>query len=238
MKISAFSRIALPFTTLSIVSVMAISAFAAPPAGRGPAGNNGTVKIDGVDFDDHQNNEPHPGCLFEIEFYGYDEGDLEATYRINMKAPTKGPEVASGSVPIGGDPAGGGTDLDGVVLLDIGQALFDSGVAPHPIQGYHVKLTVNAEGSQGADVKHKTYWVDCEEPEPSPTPTETPTVQPTIETSEPPEDDTEVLGEIFTKPKGKLATTASPTEQAVLVGMWFIGAGWLLRSIRRVRREY
>ena len=30
---------------------------------------------------------------------------------------------------------------------------------PHPIQGYHVKLTVNAPGSIGADTKYKVFWV-------------------------------------------------------------------------------
>jgi hypothetical protein len=27
-------------------------------------------------------------------------------------------------------------------------------------QGFHVKLTVHAEGSQGADTKHKVFWVE------------------------------------------------------------------------------
>ena len=35
------------------------------------------VKVDDVPFDDHPNNEPHVGCSFQIDFYGYDEGDLE-----------------------------------------------------------------------------------------------------------------------------------------------------------------
>ena len=33
-----------------------------------------------------------------------------------------------------------------------------SGIEPKP-QGFHVKLTINAEGSQGADKKHKVFWV-------------------------------------------------------------------------------
>lgn len=41
-----------------------------------PAGNNGTVKVDGVEFESHPNNEPHVGCVFRVDFYGYDEGDL------------------------------------------------------------------------------------------------------------------------------------------------------------------
>jgi hypothetical protein len=36
---------------------------------------------------------------------------------------------------------------------------------PQPQQGFHVKLTINAEGSQGADVKHKVFWVTgCDVP--------------------------------------------------------------------------
>src|SRR5690606_18956235 len=34
-----------------------------------------------------------------------------------------------------------------------------AGIEPHPQQSWHVRLTVHAEGSQGADVKHKTFWV-------------------------------------------------------------------------------
>ncbi len=40
------------------------SAWAAP----NPPGNNGTVKIDDVPFDDHPNNEPHVGCTFQVDF--------------------------------------------------------------------------------------------------------------------------------------------------------------------------
>jgi hypothetical protein len=171
-----------------LVASVAMSASAAP---GGPPGNNGTVKIDGVAFDDLPNNEPHPGCVFQIDFYGYEEGDLSATYSVVLHAPTKGGEIAAGSVDIGEDAAGGGTDLDGTVELDLAAALEASGVDPHPIQGYHVKLTVNAEGSQGADKKHKVFWIECAaEVEP----TEEPTVEPTLtEREEEPEEETTVL---------------------------------------------
>lgn len=126
-----------------------------------PPGNNGTVKIDGEPFDSHPDNQPHVGCVFQIDFYGYDEGDLEATYELDLHPPTDGDVIASGSVPIGEDPAGGGTDLDAFVEIDLTQPLLDSGVEAHPIQGWHIKLTVHAEGSIGADVKHKVFWVNC-----------------------------------------------------------------------------
>nr|MBA2599991.1 hypothetical protein [Actinomycetota bacterium] len=47
--------------------------------------------------------------------------------------------------------------------IDLSDALAESGATPHAKQGYHVKLTVNADGSQGADSKHKVFWVQsCE----------------------------------------------------------------------------
>jgi hypothetical protein len=55
---------------------------------------------------------------------------------------------------IGGDAAGGGNDLDAVETYK----LTFSG-KPHAKQGYHVKLTIHADGSRGADVKHKVFWV-------------------------------------------------------------------------------
>jgi hypothetical protein len=101
---------------LLVAASLAGLASAAP----NPSGNNGTIKIDDTPFDDHPNNEPHVGCVFQVDFYGYDEADLDAseTYTLDF-----------------------------------------TGIEPHPNQGFHVKLTINAEGSQGADVKHKVFWV-------------------------------------------------------------------------------
>ena len=59
-------------------------------------------------------------------------------------------------IPIGEDAAGGGVDLDATVSYDLTNALI--AIDPHPIQGWHVKLTVHAEGSQGADTKYKVFW--------------------------------------------------------------------------------
>jgi hypothetical protein len=53
-----------------------------------------------------------------------------------------------------------------------------AGFEQHPQQGWHVKLTVNNDGAQGADVKHKVGWVSgCETTPPTttPPPTEPPT---------------------------------------------------------------
>jgi hypothetical protein len=134
-----------------------------------PPGNNGMVKVDSTPFDDKPNNEPHVGCTFEIDFYGYEAGDLTATVTFEGIAPTGGGMLASDSVAIGQDPAGGGTDLDASRTYDLSAPL--SSVQPHARQGYHVKLTVRADGSIGSDVKHKVFWVQAcggtgEEPPP------------------------------------------------------------------------
>src|SRR6266545_44977 len=127
-------------------------------AGGNPPGNNGTVKIDDMPFDDLPNNEPHVGCVFQVDFYGFDEGDLDATVKFTVVPPT-GPDedITVDDVFIGEDPGGGGTDLDASATYDLSDAL--ANVEPHPQQGIHLRLTVHAEGSQGADTKFKEFWV-------------------------------------------------------------------------------
>jgi hypothetical protein len=138
-----------------------------------PPGNNGTVKVDGVEFDSHPDNQPHVGCTFEIDFYGFDEGDLEATVLFEAVPPTGDGELLTDVVAIGEDPASGGVDLDASEEYDLTDQLAQH--EPHAQQGWHVRLTVHADGSQGADTKFKEFWVTgCESP-PSPTSTTTST---------------------------------------------------------------
>lgn len=125
-------------------------------AAADPPGNNGTVKIAGEDAD--VGNDSHVGCAFTVDFFGYDEGDLFADYTIEATAPTDDGTVVAGFVFIGGDPAGGATDLDAQAPVDLTGAFTG---APQDEQAFHVRLTVHADGSQGADTKHKTFWVDC-----------------------------------------------------------------------------
>jgi hypothetical protein len=141
-----------------------LAILAAPAAAQqGPPGNNGTVKIDDVEFDDHPNNEPHVGCVFQVDFYNYDEAeegeDLTATVLFEAWSPTgDGEDLLTDELDIGEDPNGGGTDLDASGTYDLTEEL--AGFTPHPQQGWHVRLTVHAEGSQGADTKHKVFWVN------------------------------------------------------------------------------
>jgi LPXTG-motif cell wall-anchored protein len=179
----------------------------AVPAGgqTDPLGNNGTVKVDDVPFDDHPDNEPHVGCTFQIDFYGYDEGDLSATVLFEAIPPTvddwpDGTDLLTDELDIGEDAAGGGTDLDASETYDLTDAL--AAIEPHPVQGWHVKLTVNAEGSQGADVKHKVFWVQgCE------VPGTTPTTSSTTTTTKPGGTTTTVPGTTTTTKPGATTTT-------------------------------
>jgi hypothetical protein len=147
-------------TVLAVALVAAVQvveglAVAAP----NPPGDNGTVKVDGVPFDDHPNDEPHVGCTFQVDFYGYDEGDLFADVTFESHPPT-GPVrvLQTDRVFLGEDDnSGGGSeaglDASAEYTLDF------TGIEPPPNQGFHVKLTVSAEGSQGADTKSKLFWV-------------------------------------------------------------------------------
>jgi hypothetical protein len=133
---------------------------ALPGASADPPGNNGTVKIDGVAFDDHPDNEPHVGCVFQVDWYGFDAGDLFSDVTFEVHPPTGKPAVIlTDEVFIGEDDnSGGGSEagLDASETYDLTDVL--QGFEPHPNQGWHVKLTVNNDGSQGADVKHKVFW--------------------------------------------------------------------------------
>ena len=125
-----------------------------------PPGNNGTVKITNLaDLDTIPDNLPHPGCVFAVEWYGFDEGAgivSRVSFAMRSPTPAAGLSVRGDlSVPVGGDPAGGATDLDGLRFYALS---FDG--APHPRQGFHVKVTVTTPRSYGSTTKTKVFWVE------------------------------------------------------------------------------
>jgi hypothetical protein len=125
-----------------------------------PPGNNGTIKIDSQPFDDAPDNEPHVGCVFQVDFYGFDEGDVYAAVTFRLQPPTgKGTVVKTDSVFVGEDAAGGGTDLDASATYDFNDAL--TAVEPHPKQGFHLKVEADTGGNGKG--KSKVFWVtDCQ----------------------------------------------------------------------------
>lgn len=158
-------RMAAGLSAIPLAAVLVLAnTVGASPAGKagGPPGNNGTVKIDGELINNHPDNQPHVGCDFEVDFYGFDEGDLQATVTFAVQPPTGKPTaiLIDEDIFIGEDDnRGGGSEVghDASEAYNLTEELAD--YQPHPQQGYHVKLTVKAEGSQGADTKHKVFWV-------------------------------------------------------------------------------
>ena len=132
-------------------------------AGGDPRGNNGTVKIDGEAFDDGRGNEPHVGCTFQVDFYGFDSGDT-ATITFTGHAPTGGGLLHSESRTISTDAAGGGQDRDATFTYSVDDQLSElRSITPHAQQGWHVKLAVDVDSAPGG-AKQKVFWIDCPAP--------------------------------------------------------------------------
>jgi hypothetical protein len=150
--------------TTVIGTAMLVVSWAMAGGAVAAAGNNGTVKVDGRPFDDLPDNQPHVGCAFQIDFYGYDEGNLFASVSFELDPPTgEMAEILSeDGIFIGEDSAAGGgstAGLDASRTYDLSAAIAATGEAPHPQQGWHIGLTIHADGSIGSDVKHKEFWV-------------------------------------------------------------------------------
>ena len=150
-------------------------------------GNNGTIKIDSNPVDNDNNNEPHVGCSFTLEFFGYDSGSQVATVSFSAQAPSgSGPVTpSSGSSVLTFTGSGPGNHLDKSETY----TLNTSGLALQAQQGYHIKVSVEVTGSKGSDDKFKVFWVQpCvggsggETPPPVTTGTTPPTVTPTTTT--------------------------------------------------------
>jgi hypothetical protein len=144
---------------LAVAALLALAA----PVSADPPGNNGTIKVDGVDFTDiHPNNEPHVDCNFQIDFYGFDATPgLNAEVIYELQPPTAAGRTMTVTGPstvfVGHDDNSGGGSEAGHDASQAYTLAFTGD--PHPEQGFHVKLTIHAPGSQGADVKHKVFWV-------------------------------------------------------------------------------
>jgi LPXTG-motif cell wall-anchored protein len=173
--------------TMVLGALLALAPMAGASDHGDPRGNNGTVKIDGVhpvdgpghstgpnDPGQHPDNDPHVLCQFELEFFGFDQGQT-ADIRIALHSPTGdlGDLVNDTGVLISSDPAGGaGNDDDVVIPYDLSDQLAD--VEPHPQHGWHVKLYLTLYNADDSEVpggkKHKVFWIEDCVPEEIPEP--------------------------------------------------------------------
>ena len=163
-------------------------------AAPSPLGNNGTVKVEGEAIDHLHDNDPHVGCAFFLQWYGFDEGTRHTTVTFDAQPPTgHGDLLLTDSFTFEG--SGAGNDLDAQRSYDLTDAL--ASFTPQAQQGFHVKLTVDTDFSQGSDVKHKVFWVSgCGEVSGESTTTTPTTETPTTET-----------------PTTATPTTATPTTE-------------------------
>src|ERR687893_489952 len=98
---------------VAALGALVIGTAASAGADASPRGNNGTVKVDGVVFDDLPDNEPHPGCSFQIDFYGFDGGEHFADVTFEAIDPTGQVDpLLTDTVAIGEDDnSGGGSEI-------------------------------------------------------------------------------------------------------------------------------
>lgn len=173
---------AMAVTGIIVLAIGLTSSGVGARQGGDPPGNNGTVKVNDVEMTDgSQANDPHVGCTFNVAFFNFD-ASASSSVSFAAHAPTGSGGLLSDTVALDADGADG--SVDAVRTYNLASALVGK-FEPHQNQGYHVKLTVNTTGSQGADAKHKVFWVSCGEQATATTiaPTTTTTIAPTTTTT-------------------------------------------------------
>lgn len=137
--------------------VPALTLVAAQPAAAAK-GNKGTLKVAEVGAAADDSNNPHVGCTFDLQWYGFERST--ATVSFESQAPTGAAHIdVTGPTTVELGPPAQGGDLNAVRTY----TLAFSGDNPHPQQGYHVKVTTDAAGAKGATSKYKVFWVGpCE----------------------------------------------------------------------------
>jgi hypothetical protein len=201
-----------------------------------PPGANGTIKIHQSDNDQGTENQPHVTCTFTVQFFGFDTNE-QGRLVFTAHPPTgDGVLLDSGTVTISTDAAGGGpNDPDAALTFSLNDFNLDD-ISPHPIQGFHVKLTVTTTG--GA-TKHKVFWVKpCASPSPSSSPTVSPSQSPSVSPSE----STTAPESSAAVPSGAVkAGGGGGSAGSLLWGLGALtaatGAGFILFLARR-RRDY
>ncbi len=147
-------RVKTVMTMFALVIAMFITAI---PAQANPPGNNGTIKIEGHNFDSGHDNDPHVSCDFSVEYFGYDTSTrtVDSTFWAWPPSASK-PFVVTpliGRTHFTFQGSGAGNALDHRELY----RLPTNGMKAVNGQ-YHYKTQVHVSGSIGADTKYKTFW--------------------------------------------------------------------------------
>ena len=138
---------------LTAMTAMSAPSVAAP-------GNNGTVKVSPTETSTHRPTTTRTSAAPSSSSGTASTPTSPRRSRFDEQAPTTGVGMTVAGprdVFVDDDPAtGAGTaGFDGAQVYTL--SLHG---APHPQQGYHVKLTIDTPESNGASVKHKVFWVE------------------------------------------------------------------------------
>ena len=149
--------------TATLVPVLGLVGAQAAYAG---GGNSGHLEVSEVGGPADSSNDPHVGCSFDLQWYGYQRSD--ATVRFESQAPTAGAVITKTQGP---DKVSLGSAASGSVMNAARTyTLKFTGADPQANQGYHVKVSTDAAGAKGASGNYKVFWVECDRAD-APTPT-------------------------------------------------------------------
>jgi hypothetical protein len=119
-----------------------------------PDGERGVVVVEGVVMDNLPDGGVTHHASLRVGFVNYAAGVPDAQVTLEL-LDGEGGTLAS-SVAIGGDPAGGKSDVDGMVAFDLRT------MVPHEGGMFMFRLTVDATGSVGSDHKVLNFSAECE----------------------------------------------------------------------------
>jgi hypothetical protein len=221
---------------VALAGCLALGGFMAPAAFA--QGNDGTVKVDEVDLAaPPPANDPHVDCIFDIEFFSFDDG-LEATVKFVGQAPTgKDVPLLTDTVPLA-DTTGGGNELVGQATYDLTD-LVDQLGDPQPQQGFHIKLTVEVPTGTHSTAfsKYKVFWVTCA-PKPTPTETTAPPKPEESETPTPKPEESESPAPVPTEVPAGADTAGGGGSAAGLLGLAVVTGGAVAGTAVFARRRF
>ncbi|GAA4995006.1 hypothetical protein [Actinopolymorpha pittospori] len=142
-----------------------------------PPGANGFVQIDGDPVDSGPSNEPHVGCRFSVQFFGFDAGTNTAVVGFEAMPPSGNmtpvqPTTGRTTFTFEGQTPPGNT-LNHTEAYE----LDTTGLEPNNQGEVHVRLDVLVTDDSGDEAFHKfkVFWTEQCPPVPSPSPTPGPT---------------------------------------------------------------
>lgn len=114
--------------------------------------NSGTIKVSAIGTPADPSNEPHPGCAFRVDLYGFRAAQYDLT--ISLHAPTGSGELLSDSITVTEDAQG--NELNLTRTYDVAELL------PASEDGrWHLRVELKKEGSPGNGAKTKMLWLEC-----------------------------------------------------------------------------